>query len=142
MQGLLAEARVSLLEQPVPADQDNWLENFTPAVPICADEAVHIAADLPRVARLYQAVNVKLDKAGGLTGALQLADAARALGLSLMTGCMISSSLSIAPALHVARRSDFVDLDGPLWLKDDYDGGVSDDHGRMMPPASGFWGSA
>jgi len=139
---LLAEARVSLLEQPVPADRDDWLEHFTPAVPICADEAVHIAADLPRVARLYQAVNVKLDKAGGLTGALQLADAARALGLSLMTGCMISSSLSIAPALHVAAKSDFVDLDGPLWLKDDYDGGVSDDQGRIVPPARGFWGSA
>ena len=131
-----------MLEQPVPADRDDWLENFTPAVPICADEAVHVAADLPRVARRYQAVNVKLDKAGGLTGALQLADAARALGLSLMTGCMISSSLSIAPALHIAARSDFVDLDGPLWLKDDYDGGVSDDQGRIVPPATGFWGSA
>jgi L-alanine-DL-glutamate epimerase-like enolase superfamily enzyme len=142
MQVLLVEMRVNLLEQPVPADRDDWLENFTPAVPICADEAVHVAADLPRVARLYQAINVKLDKSGGLTGALQLADAARALGLGLMTGCMISSSLSIAPALHVARRSDFVDLDGPLWLKDDYDGGVSDDLGRIVPPARGFWGSA
>ena len=142
MQEVLVEARVSLLEQPVPADRDDWLENFTPAIPICADEAVHIAADLPRVARLYQAVNVKLDKAGGLTGALQLADAARALGLGLMTGCMISSSLSIAPALHVARRSDFVDLDGPLWLKDDYDGGVRDDGGLIVPPTMGFWGTA
>ena len=86
-------------------------------------------------------VNVKLDKTGGLTEALQLAKAARARGLGLMTGCMVSSSLSIAPALHIARMSDFVDLDGPIWLKEDRDGGVRDDHGYMLPPAPGFWGT-
>lgn len=141
MQEVLAEARVDLLEQPVPADKDDWLEGFDPIVPICADEAVHVAADLPRVARRYQVVNVKLDKSGGLTAALQLAEAARACGLGLMTGCMISSSRSIAPALHVARMSDFVDLDGPLWLKEDLAGGVADDGGRIVPPARGFWGT-
>src|SRR5690606_18534172 len=122
MQDLLVELRVDLLEQPCPAGDDTWLEGFTPAVPICADEALHVAADLPIVARRYQVVNVKLDKAGGLTEALELARAARAMGLGLMTGCMISSSLSIAPVLHVAAMSDFVDLDGPLWLREDYPG--------------------
>lgn len=138
---ILAEARVALLEQPVAADADDWLEGFTPAVPICADEAVHVAADLAHVARRYQVVNVKLDKAGGLTAALELAHAARAAGLGLMTGCMVSSSLSIAPALHVARMSDFVDLDGPLWLKQDRPGGVRDQGGLLVPPEQGFWGT-
>ncbi|MEI9928128.1 MAG: enolase C-terminal domain-like protein [Sphingomonas sp.] len=103
MQYVLSDARVALLEQPVPADDDAWLEDYRSAIPICADEAVHVAADLETVARRYSHVNVKLDKAGGLTAALELAQAARARGLGLMTGCMVSSSLSIAPALHVAR---------------------------------------
>ena len=85
-------------------------------------------------------MNVKLDKAGGLTAALELAQAARARGLGLMTGCMVSSSLSIAPALHVAALSDFVDLDGPLWLREDRPGGVGTEGGFIHPPAPGFWG--
>lgn len=142
MQAVLVEARVALLEQPVPAHADEWLEGYAPSIPICADESVHVATDLPRVARRYQMVNVKLDKAGGLTAALELAQAARDRGLGLMTGCMVSSSLSIAPALHVARMSDFVDLDGPIWLKEDYPGGVRDEHGYLLPPAPGFWGTS
>jgi L-alanine-DL-glutamate epimerase-like enolase superfamily enzyme len=141
MQPILLETGVDLLEQPVPAEADSWLEGFVPAVPICADEAVHVAADLDSVARRYQAVNVKLDKSGGLTAALALARAARARGLGLMTGCMVSSSLSIAPAFHVAALSDFVDLDGPLWLREDGPGGVRDEGGVLSPPAPGFWGS-
>ncbi len=141
MQVVLVTLRVDLLEQPVPADADEWLENFTPDVPICADESVHVAADLDQVARRYQMVNVKLDKSGGLTEALALAQAARARGLGLMTGCMISSSLSIAPALHVARMSDFVDLDGPIWLMEDREGGVRDEAGWLWPPQPGFWGT-
>jgi len=141
MQPVLQAAHVALLEQPIPADADEWLEGFEPVVPICADEAVHVAADLPRVARRYSHVNVKLDKAGGLTAALELAHAARWAGLGLMTGCMVSSSLSIAPALHVARMSDFVDLDGPVWLKEDYPGGVRDEGGLLAPPGKGFWGT-
>lgn len=141
MQDVLADERVALLEQPVPATADAWLEGFVPRVPICADESVHVAGDLAVVAARYQVVNVKLDKAGGLTAALELAAAARARGLGLMTGCMISSSLSIAPALHVARLSDFVDLDGPLWLAEDRDGGVADAHGTLHPPRPGFWGT-
>lgn len=141
MQPVLVEARVGLLEQPVPADADEWLEGFTPAVPICADEAVHVAADLDIVARRYQAVNVKLDKTGGLTAALELARAARERGLGLMTGCMVSSSLSIVPALHIAITSDFVDLDGPIWLREDRSGGIRTEGGIIHPPAAGFWGA-
>lgn len=142
MQDMLVEARVALLEQPVSAVDDAWLEGFHSQVPICADESVHVAADLDSVAARYSHVNVKLDKAGGLTAALELARAARARGLGLMTGCMVGSSLSIAPALHIARQSDFVDLDGPLWLAADYAGGVVDREGMLLPPASGFWGAA
>jgi L-alanine-DL-glutamate epimerase-like enolase superfamily enzyme len=141
MQPVLEAAKVALLEQPIPADADDWLEGFESRVPICADEAVHVAEDLARVARCYSHVNVKLDKAGGLTAALELAHAARWAGLGLMTGCMVSSSLSIAPALHVARMSDFVDLDGPVWLKEDYPGGVRDEGGLLAFPEKGFWGT-
>ena len=141
MQRVLVEARVSLLEQPVPAGEDGWLEDLAPAVPICADESLHVRSDLEQVARRYQAVNVKLDKSGGLTEALELAREVRALGLGLMTGCMVSSSLSIAPALHIAALSDFVDLDGPWWLKEDRPGGVTVEGGYIEPPTSGFWGS-
>jgi len=141
MQPELARLKVALLEQPVPASEDAWLEGFKPEVPICADESVHTAADLDVVARRYQVVNVKLDKSGGLTAALELAAAARVRGLGLMTGCMVSSSLSIAAALHVARLSDFADLDGPVWLAEDRPGGVRDEGGWMTPPTSGFWGT-
>lgn len=141
MEPLLIELRTDLLEQPIPAGADEWLEGFTPAVPICADEAVHVAVDLDVIARRYQVVNVKLDKAGGLTAALELANATRVRGLGLMTGCMVSSSLSIAAALHVARMSDFVDLDGPIWLAEDRPGGVVDDGGVLLPPEPGFWGN-
>ncbi|WP_166039639.1 N-acetyl-D-Glu racemase DgcA [Sphingosinicella sp. YJ22] len=142
MQPLLIDMHVDLLEQPVPAGSDEWLEGFAPAVPICADESIHVAEDLPTVARRYQAVNIKLDKTGGLTAALMLARAARERGLLLMTGCMVSSSLSIAPAMHVAMLSDFVDLDGPLWLREDRSGGVRQEGGLLHPPLDGFWGTS
>lgn len=141
LQHALIDARVALLEQPVPADADCWLDGYQSPVPICADESVHVAADLDTIARRYSHVNVKLDKAGGLTAGLELARAARARGMGLMTGCMVSSSLSIAPALHIARMSDFVDLDGPVWLAEDRPGGVRDAGGMLGPPAAGFWGS-
>lgn len=141
IQPVLVEARVSLLEQPVPAESDEWLEHFAPSVPVCADESIHVAGDLEIVARRYQAVNVKLDKTGGLTAALELAKAARTRGLGVMTGCMVSSSLSIAPALHIAMMSDFVDLDGPVWLREDWPGGISMNGGFIHPPEAGFWGS-
>ncbi|MDF7773953.1 dipeptide epimerase [Sphingomonas sp. AOB5] len=141
LQPLLVALRVDLLEQPVPSEKDEWLEGFTPDVPICADESAHVAGDIDQLARRYQVVNVKLDKTGGLTAALSLAQAARSCGLGLMTGCMVSSSLSIAPALHIARMSDFVDLDGPVWLREDRPDGVRDEGGYMLPPVQGFWGT-
>jgi len=142
IQPVLVETGVALLEQPVPAEADDWLEGWSAAVPICADESVHVAADLDAVARRYRAVNVKLDKAGGLTAALELAQAARMRGLGVMTGCMVGSSLSIAPALHVAMMSDFVDLDGPVWLREDRPGGITARGGFIDPPDAGFWGTA
>ena len=141
IQEVLVATNVALLEQPVPAGDDEWLDGYSPAVPICADEAVHVAADLDVVARRYQAVNVKLDKSGGMTAALDVAREARAMGLGLMTGCMICSSLSIAPALHLAAMSDFADLDGPLWLQEDRPGGIRQEGGLIHPPAKGFWGT-
>ena len=141
IQDVLVATNVALLEQPVPAGDDEWLDGYSPAVPICADEAVHVAADLDVVARRYQAVNVKLDKSGGMTAALDVAREARAMDLGLMTGCMICSSLSIAPALHLAAMSDFADLDGPLWLQEDRPGGIRQEGGLIHPPAKGFWGT-
>ena len=116
---VLEECRVAVLEQPVPAGEDAWLEGYRSPVPICADEAIHTVAELDTVAARYDAVNVKLDKAGGLTAGLELAHATRARGLKLMSGCMVCSSLGIVPALHVARLADWADLDGPLWLAED-----------------------
>lgn len=141
MQPVLAELKVDLLEQPVAAEIDACLETFRPLVPIAADESIHTSAELEVIGRRYQVVNVKLDKSGGLTEGLKLAQAARERGLGLMTGCMVSSSLSIAPALHIARMSDFVDLDGPIWLAKDRPGGVEDRDGTLYPPLPGFWGT-
>lgn len=137
---VLAECRVAVLEQPCPAEADGWLAGYTSPVPICADESLHTVAELEEVAAKYGAVNVKLDKTGGLTAALELAAAARARGLGLMSGCMVCSSLGIAPALHIAGQADWADLDGPLWLAEDRPGGVWAIDGIMHPPDEGFWG--
>jgi L-alanine-DL-glutamate epimerase-like enolase superfamily enzyme len=142
MQPVLAELRIDLLEQPVSSEIDACLETFEPLVPIAADESIHTTEELELVARRYQVVNIKLDKAGGLTEGLKLARATRERGLGLMTGCMVSSSLSIAAALHIARMSDFVDLDGPIWLAKDRPGGVEDRDGTLYPPIQGFWGTS
>lgn len=136
----LAELRVAVIEQPIPADQDSALESLTPAVPICADESAHTSSDLDRIARRYQAVNIKLDKAGGLTEALAMRARARALGLQIMVGCMVSTSLSIAPAVLLAHDADFVDLDGPWWLREDRTDAMRFIDGRLVPPRGG-WGS-
>ncbi|WP_184000461.1 N-acetyl-D-Glu racemase DgcA [Sphingomonas kyeonggiensis] len=141
LQPMLAELRIDLLEQPLPAGEDQALEGFKPLIPIAADESAHIADDVAALASKYQVINIKLDKTGGLTGALALADAAAAAGLGVMTGSMISTSLSIAPALVIAARSSFVDLDGPLWLAEDRPGGVRGVGGVLTPPAPGFWGA-
>jgi L-alanine-DL-glutamate epimerase-like enolase superfamily enzyme len=140
LQPVLADTRVDLIEQPLPVGEDDALEGFTSVARLCADESCHVAGDLPRLRGRYQVVNIKLDKSGGLTGALDLLDAARAEGFGIMVGCMISSSLAIAPAWHVARHAEFVDLDGPLWLKDDHPGGVVMHDGLLQPPAPALWG--
>lgn len=142
LQPVLADLRIDLLEQPLPADADDALDGFAPLVPIAADESAHVVDDVSALGRKYQVINIKLDKTGGLTAALALADAAAAAGLGVMTGSMISSSLSIAPALIVAARSGFVDLDGPLWLAADRAGGVRGRDGVLSPSAPGFWGTS
>src|SRR5690606_5209196 len=142
LQPALAALDVALVEQPLPAVDDAALEGFEPSVPICADESCHVSADLPRLRNRYQAINIKLDKTGGLTEALALRAAARADGFRIMVGCMVCSSLGIAPAFLVARGAEFVDLDGPLWLKSDHDGGVRARNGALQPASPGFWGQA
>jgi L-Ala-D/L-Glu epimerase len=141
VQPALERAGVSLLEQPLPADADDALLGFSSRIPICADESCHTTSDLSLLSNRYQAVNIKLDKTGGLTEAWRLLHAARASGFSVMVGCMVCSSLGIAPALEVARHADFIDLDGPLWLENDHAGGVTLQDGLLMPPSPGFWGA-
>jgi L-alanine-DL-glutamate epimerase-like enolase superfamily enzyme len=141
VQPALERLSVSLLEQPLPADADDALRNFSSRIPICADEACHTTSDLPSLRDRYQAVNIKLDKTGGLTEAWRLLRTAKAQGFQIMVGCMVCSSLGIAPALEIAREADFIDLDGPLWLADDYPEGVTLQGGVLMPPSPGFWGS-
>jgi L-alanine-DL-glutamate epimerase-like enolase superfamily enzyme len=140
MQPVLERMRVELLEQPLPADADDALLGFSSRIPICADEACHVTSDLPRLRDRYQAVNIKLDKTGGLTEAWRLLRAARADGFKIMVGCMVCSSLGITPALEIAREAEFVDLDGPLWLQNDYPDGVSMREYRLLPPSPRFWG--
>jgi len=140
LQGLMTDLRIDLLEQPLPADADGDLAGFRSAIPIAADEAVHVAADLDSLPDGYGVANIKLDKTGGLTAAIELAESASSRGLGVMTGCMICSSLSIAPAWAIAATSSFADLDGPLWLAEDRVGGVSAANGIMSPPQPGFWG--
>lgn len=135
----LASLGVDLLEQPIPAADDVVLESLHSSVCICADEAAHTRADLDRIARRYGAVNVKLDKCGGLTEALAMARNLRERGLILMVGCMISTSLSIQPALLLAGQAHFVDLDGPWWLARDRKPAMHIDGGRLLAPAGG-WG--
>jgi L-alanine-DL-glutamate epimerase-like enolase superfamily enzyme len=136
----LAALRVRLLEQPVPADQDAGLAGLDSPVPLCADESAHVAADVARLAALYDAVNIKLDKTGGLTEALEMVDAARARGLGIMVGCMVGTSLAMAPATVVAAGADVVDLDGPVLLARDRDPGITYDRGIMGPPPVALWG--
>lgn len=133
---------VVMVEQPLPAEADAALDGLDYPAPICADEAVHTAADVARVAGRYQVVNVKLDKAGGLTEALAMAERARALGLGVLAGCMVSSSLSIAPAMWIGAIADAVDLDGPWWLVEDRAGGCRIERGVLYPPQAGFWGES
>jgi L-alanine-DL-glutamate epimerase-like enolase superfamily enzyme len=135
-----AEARLELIEQPLPAGDDDALADVTRTVPVCADESLHTRADLDRLAGRYDAINVKLDKAGGLTEALALAAEARARGVKIMVGCMVSTSLAMAPAVLAAQGADWVDLDGPLLLARDRDPALRYDGALVHPPEAPLWG--
>ncbi len=137
----LAVLRVALLEQPLPAGDDESLRDIEHLVPIAADESVHDRATLARAAELYDVVNVKLDKAGGLTEALAVVLEAKRLGVGVELGCMVATSLSMAPALLLASFADIVDLDGAWLLERDRDGGVRYDGGFVEPAAAGLWGA-
>ncbi len=135
-----AELRVVLIEQPLPKDEDAQLEAFTSPVPLAADESFHTAADVPRLRNRYQVINIKLDKTGGLTAALEAARAAEAAGMALMVGCNGGTSLGIAPAYCVALLCRYVDLDSPLLLARDREPGLRYQDGQVLPPAAGIWG--
>ncbi|HVC55277.1 MAG TPA: N-acetyl-D-Glu racemase DgcA [Stellaceae bacterium] len=136
----LAGFGVELIEQPLPAGADAALAQVPHPIPICADESCHTRADLDGLAGRYEAVNIKLDKAGGLTEALALAEAAAARGFTIMVGCMIGTSLAMAPALIVAQRARFVDLDAPLLLAYDRTPGLRYDGSTVQPPDPALWG--
>lgn len=131
---------VVLIEQPLKAGEDDALEGYKCPVPLCADESLHTRAELDRCARLYDAVNIKLDKTGGLTEALALKQAAKDKGLRIMVGCMVATSLSMAPAMIVAQGADFVDLDGPLLLAKDREHGLKVTGSMLEPPEPALWG--
>jgi L-alanine-DL-glutamate epimerase-like enolase superfamily enzyme len=135
-----ASAGVTLVEQPLPAGQDGRLAHIKRPIAVCADESVHDRASLGRLRERYDAVNIKLDKTGGLTEALAMADAATAQGFDIMVGCMVATSLSMAPAMLLAQQARFVDLDGPLLLKRDRDGGLRYDGSLVYPPDAALWG--
>ena len=135
-----ARLEVMLIEQPLKAGKDEALEGYACPVLLCADESLHTRAELAQCAGRYGCVNVKLDKAGGLTEALALVAEARALKLEVMIGCMVSTSLAMAPALILAQGAEFVDLDGPLLLAEDRQPGLTYVGSMIEPPSPELWG--
>ncbi|QRM55673.1 N-acetyl-D-Glu racemase DgcA [Sinorhizobium sp. BG8] len=135
-----AEAGIALVEQPLPAGKDEALRHMARPVPVCADESVHLSGDLAALCDRYDAINIKLDKAGGLTEALAMRDTARALGLKVMVGCMVGTSLGMAPGVLLAQGAEFVDLDGPLLLARDRVPGLHYEASEVFPPEGRLWG--
>jgi L-alanine-DL-glutamate epimerase-like enolase superfamily enzyme len=135
-----ADCAVEVIEQPLPASADDALRFIEHAVPICADESVHTAADLDRIEDLYDGINVKLDKAGGLTGAIALSREARRRNLKVMIGSMVATSLAVAPAMLLAAEADWIDLDGPLLLARDRQPSLRIENGLVFPPQKELWG--
>jgi L-alanine-DL-glutamate epimerase-like enolase superfamily enzyme len=135
-----AQVGVTLVEQPLPAGEDDLLARIRRPLAVCADESVHDRASLEALRERYDAVNIKLDKTGGLTEALAMADAAEALGFQIMVGCMVATSLSMAPAMLLTRQARYVDLDGPLLLARDRAGGLRYDGSLIYPPDAALWG--
>lgn len=138
----LFQLGVVLIEQPIPVGDEQALSGWHSPVPLCADELVGTRADLPRAAGLFDYINIKLDKSGGLTEALLMAEQARAMGLRVMAGCMAGSSLCMTPSLVLASYSSFLDLDGPLLQADDVAPALEYLDGWVSPPVTGLWGSA
>jgi L-Ala-D/L-Glu epimerase len=136
----LVRLGVAMVEQPLPARDDGMLGEIARPLPVCADEACHDRASLPALTGKYDLVNIKLDKTGGLTEALALRDAARAAGFGVMVGCMVGSSLAMAPAVLVAQGADWVDLDGPLLLAEDREMPLRYDGRGVWPSEAGLWG--
>jgi len=132
--------RVELIEQPFPANDDDILETLDHPIPVCADESCHTRTDLPRLMNRYDVLNVKLDKTGGLTEALRLCEHCRENGFKLLIGCMVGTSLSMAPARVLASAADYVDLDGPLLLARDRDHGLNYQNGKIAIPNQELWG--
>ena len=135
-----AQTGVTLIEQPLPAEHDHALTQVVRPIAVCADESVHTSASLRALVGRYDAVNIKLDKAGGLTEALAMARLAEELGFTLMVGCMVATSLAMAPAMLVAQRARVVDLDGPLLLARDRPEGLRYEDSLVHPPTSELWG--
>lgn len=131
---------VALVEQPLPAGRDEMLARIARPLPICADESAHDRASLEALRGRYDAVNIKLDKTGGLTEALAMAQAARRMGFEIMAGCMVGSSLAMAPAAFIGQMAAFVDLDGPLLLAKDREPGLIYEGSTMLPPEPALWG--
>ncbi len=136
----LAALGVEMIEQPLPAGDDAALEGYKCPVTLCADESCHTSDDLARLGKLYGMVNIKLDKTGGLTEALNLARNAQASGMKMMIGCMVGTSLAMAPAVLLAPFAEYVDLDGPLLLKHDRADGLMFKDGYVDPPTPALWG--
>lgn len=131
---------VDLLEQPLAAGSDAGLAGYDSPIPLCADESLSTVDDLAGLVGRYQFVNIKLDKVGGLTSALELAAAARAAGFRLMVGCMLGGSVSVAPGMVLAQQCEVCDLDGPWLQAEDWPQGIIYDAGRMLPPVPALWG--
>ncbi|RWR11454.1 N-acetyl-D-Glu racemase DgcA [Paenirhodobacter populi] len=136
----LVRLGVALVEQPLPAAGDEDLIGLDRLVPVCADESCHDRKSLDHLKGKYDVINIKLDKTGGLTEALELRNLARAQGYQVMVGCMVGSSLAMAPAVLVAQGAEVVDLDGPLLLAEDRDAPLHYDGGKVFPPEPGLWG--
>tara|TARA_Y100001960_G_scaffold314303_1_gene378324 strand:+ start:2893 stop:3879 length:987 start_codon:yes stop_codon:yes gene_type:complete len=137
---ILDKLGVEMIEQPISSKEDAVLANYKSPVPLCADEGCHTCEDITKARERYDMINIKLDKTGGLTEALQLAYSAKRVGLEIMIGCMVGTSLAMAPAMMLASFAEFVDLDGPLLLQEDRKNGLVFKDGYVYPPLSALWG--
>lgn len=135
-----SEEKFELVEQPLPEGQDELLKEINRPVPVCADESCHAAKQLSKISGCYDAINIKLDKTGGLSEAITLARQAEAKGLKIMLGCMVGTSLAMAPALYLSQYADWIDLDGPLLLQKDRTPGLIYDKSIVSPPTAELWG--